>query len=403
MADDTAPETSQTTPEPNSKGSELPKEESKNESREESRDESAELPSELKTVHESPAPRDTPIEQQDDAPKDRQEREKLLEQAILFLETSSVRDAPLEQKREFLRSRGLTVAEADDLIAKVDGKAKGPEKQPAVLQTPPEVGIHLRGDSRPTDTPQVQQPVVSSAPQAMPQAVPQATILTYPEWLAPPPPADPRPLISGPTLVKSIYFGAATAATVFGANKLIVTPMLDSLAVARLEFSATVRKNLDELNSRLLEFAPASYLAKKDVRAPPYAADDEESVDSDASDPTELFHVDAETQTTPSLLGPDDDEAGTGAMTPDSKLEELTSQMKVLVESHSDGTDNELTFLLEDLTSYLEGLTYEASVSSNIYSTPFGGYGNQVDKDKDDSIGKVKQEIRSVKGVLLNT
>jgi len=237
----------------------------------------------------------------------------------------------------------------------------------------------------------------------MPQAVPQATILTYPEWLAPPPPADPRPLISGPTLLKSIYFGAVTAATVYGANKLIVTPMLDALAVARLEFSAAVSKNLDELNSRLLEFAPASYRAKKDVRAPPYAADDEESVDSDASDPAELFHVDAETQTTPSLLGPDDDEAGAGAMTPDSKLEELASQMKVLVESHSDGTDNELTFLLEDLTSYLEGLTYDVSVSTSIYSTPFGGYGNQVDKDKDDPIGKVKQEIRSVKGVLLNT
>ena len=152
MADDIAPETSQTTPEPDSRGSELPKEESRQESKEkseegsggESRDESAELPSELKTVHESPAPRDAPIGQQDDAPEDRREREKLLDQAILFLETSSVRDTPLEQKREFLRSKGLTVAEADDLIAKVDGKTKkGPEKQSAALQTPPEVGIHL--------------------------------------------------------------------------------------------------------------------------------------------------------------------------------------------------------------------------------------------------------------------
>ncbi|KAA8895085.1 hypothetical protein FN846DRAFT_971278 [Sphaerosporella brunnea] len=206
--------------------------------------------------------------------------------------------------------------------------------------------------------------------------------------------------MSGATLVNSLYLGAATAATVYGANKLIVTPMLDALTEARLDFSATVRKNLDEFNSRLLELAPASYVARKGlVRV--REEDEESEASTDISDPSELFHVDAQTQTTPSLSGHDDDE-GTGAMTPDSKLEELTSQMKVLVESHSDGTDNELTFLLEDLTSYLEGLTYDSAVSSNIYSSPFGGYG-QADKDKDDPITKVKQEIRSVKGVLLNT
>jgi hypothetical protein len=209
--------------------------------------------------------------------------------------------------------------------------------------------------------------------------------------------------MSGATLVNSLYMGAATAATVYSANKLIVTPMLDALTAARLDFSATVKKNLDELNSRLLELAPASYVARKGlVRV--REEDEESETSSDVSDPSELFHVDAQTQTSPSLSGHgDDDEMGTGAMTPDSKLEELKSQMKVLVESHSDGTDNELTFLLEDLTSYLEGLTYDSAVSSNIYSSPFGGYGGQADKDKDDPIVKVKQEIRSVKGVLLNT
>ena len=84
----------------------------------------AELPPELKTVHESPLPRDSPIAQEDDTPKDRVERDKLLAQAITFLETGSVRDAPLEEKQEFLRAKGLTPAEVEELIHRVDGKKR---------------------------------------------------------------------------------------------------------------------------------------------------------------------------------------------------------------------------------------------------------------------------------------
>jgi len=206
--------------------------------------------------------------------------------------------------------------------------------------------------------------------------------------------------MTGATLVSSLYLGVATAATVYGANKFVVQPMLDALTAARLDLSGTVKKNLDELNTRLLELAPTSYIAGKGLTRP-RDEDEDSDASSDFSDPSELFHVDAFTQTTPSLSG-HDDEAGGGAMTPDSKLEELALQMKALVESHSDGTDNELTFLLEDLTSYLEGLNYDSAVSSNIFASNFGGYGGS-DKDKDDPILKVKQEIRSVKGVLLNT
>lgn len=182
----------------------------------------------------------------------------------------------------------------------------------------------------------------------------------------------------------------------YGANQLLVTPMLDALTAARLDLSATVGKNLDELNERLLELAPTSYVVGKSLQRP--RDDDEESIASDISDPGELFHVDANTQTDDLLTMHGEDE-GTGAMTPDSKLEELTSQMRVLVESHSDGTDNELTFLLEDLTRYLEGLSYDSSIH---LKNPFPGFG-QSQADKDDPITKVKQEIRSVKGVLLNT
>ncbi|CCX32043.1 Similar to hypothetical protein [Tuber melanosporum Mel28]; acc. no. XP_002839943 [Pyronema omphalodes CBS 100304] len=344
-----------------------------------------ELPEDLKSIHDSPAPRDGPISQPDDQPTNPEEREKLLENAITFLERS--RDAPLDQKQEFLRAKGLSPEEVEDLILKLERKQRKREGKRRERN-----GQLVRAEKSVQPAPQQQ-----VQPQQFTQQ-PAPTILTYPEWLAPPPPAPPRPLVTGPTIVKALYFGAATAATVYGANKFVVTPMLDGLTSARMDFAETVKTNLDKFTESLMELTPSGYVPGKFSQRP--RDSDEESEASDISDPSELFHVDAQTQTDESLMLHGDED---GAMTPDSKLEELTSQMKVLVESHSDGTDNELTFLLEDLTSYLEGLTYDSAVSSSIYASPFGGFSQGGDKDKDDPIVKVKQEIRSVKGVLLNT
>lgn len=161
--------------------------------------------------------------------------------------------------------------------------------------------------------------------------------------------------------------------------------MYDALTLARLDLSSTALTNLTELNTRLRALVP-------NPRAP--ASDS----DSD-SDPGELFHVDATTQTFESFEHDGDEPGAEGA------LERLGRQLETLVESHSDGTDNELTFALEDLTGYLEGLTYE-SQGMGLYSSPYGGYGGMgggKEKGGDDMVMKVKAEIRSVKGVLLNS
>jgi hypothetical protein len=84
----------------------------------------AELPSQLKTVHSSPAPRNAPISQPNDVPKDEREREKLLDDAIIFLETGAVRDAPVKEKQAFLQTKGLTAAEARELIGKANGSKR---------------------------------------------------------------------------------------------------------------------------------------------------------------------------------------------------------------------------------------------------------------------------------------
>ncbi|TGZ84165.1 hypothetical protein EX30DRAFT_338721 [Ascodesmis nigricans] len=338
----------------------------------------------LKTVHSSP-PRDTPAKSRDESTSP--SRNELITQATLFLETAEVRDAPLDKKLEFLRSKGLTEEEAKRLASTISSPPISPPQSRAA-------------PAAPSPAPPPPAPVQQLAPVATPP------ILTYPEFLAPPPPAPAPPApISASTLFKAAYFASATAATIYTANSFILSPMLNSLTSARLDFASTVSKNLDTLTSKLLELAPSNYtppIRSATPKPADYDSDDDCAVSdsSSASDPTELFHVDAAVQTSPpNELADDEDEKELG---PDGKLEELTSQMRVLVDAHSDGTDNELTFLLEDLTGYLEGLK-ESGLAAAMYSSPFGGFVQGKEKDKEDPIWKVKQEIRSVKGVLLHT
>lgn len=174
--------------------------------------------------------------------------------------------------------------------------------------------------------------------------------------------------------------------------------MYDALTAARLDLSSTALTNLNELNNRLRELVPEGGIVKsRPIR-------DDESDTSSTSDPGEMFHIDAQTQTSPSLesFPLEGDEVDVSALSPDGKLEHLSTQLESLVKIHGDSTDNELTFALEDLTSYLETLTYDYP-GMGMFSGPYGGYGpGNKDKDKDDPIAKVKTEIRSIKGVLLN-
>lgn len=183
--------------------------------------------------------------------------------------------------------------------------------------------------------------------------------------------------------------------SIYAANKLVLSPMFSSLTSARLSFSSKVLKNLETLTTRLAELAPASSTSVAATAA------SKPNPDPNAEEGT-LFSADVGTQTsTPASHAEELDG--------EDNLENLNSQLRSLVESHSDGSDSEMMFLLEDLTAYLEGLSYETGLGiprGSVYAGAFGGYGNGVESangSKDDPVSKVKMEIRSVKGVLLNT
>ncbi|RPB01000.1 hypothetical protein L873DRAFT_1678386 [Choiromyces venosus 120613-1] len=399
----------------------------------------------LKTIYES-----SPNPSKQLPPPEARTREELREQAAKFLETSSVKNAPWEQKKEFLLEKGLTGEEIEALVAEMERVQK--EKMEEAVITKEEVKAVLEKEKRKGKGKGKQKPEEPSSSTAVEKSTTTTTskdsdqkknkktatsaasppLITYPEFLTPAPPPPPQPLVSASNMLKSAYLASAIGSTIYGAHKFIFTPMYSALTDARLDLSSTALKNLTELNTRLRELVPSTRIPHPSTTAnkrhsknyypsppsPSSSADGENDDDdnSSTSDPSELFHVDATTQTSPSLdYHPTSSSPETAMedLTPDGKLEHLSTQLHALVESHSDGMDNELTFALEDLRSYLESLTYDWS-SSSIFTSPYeyasigksgagGGGTGGADGKKDDPVARVKAEIRSVKGVLLNT
>ncbi|EWC47556.1 hypothetical protein DRE_03176 [Drechslerella stenobrocha 248] len=131
------------------------------------------------------------------------------------------------------------------------------------------------------------------------------------------------------------------------------------------------------------------------------------------SPPTRTFHVDAQTQTSPhhSVASVDDNTA----LPPDEKLDRVQRLLKSLKDEAEDvvaAEGGELGANVKDLTEYLHAITYKstygtggAASAANAYLPPYvsitGGAGAPGKADEDD-FAKVKAEIRSVKGVLLN-
>lgn len=95
------------------------------------------VPTDLKTVHESP---------QNPAkllpPPEARTREELREQAAKFLETSSVKNAPWEQKKEFLLEKGLTGEEIEALVEEMEKVQR--EKMEEAIVTKEEVRVVLQ-------------------------------------------------------------------------------------------------------------------------------------------------------------------------------------------------------------------------------------------------------------------
>ncbi|KAI9842001.1 MAG: hypothetical protein M1838_003317, partial [Thelocarpon superellum] len=260
---------------------------------------------------------------------------------------------------------------------------------------------------------------VSIPPSEQPQ-MEGPPIITYPEFLAHS--SQSPPLITLPQVLATLYTTATTAAAVYGASKYLVQPMAESLDEARRALAQKTLEHLETLNTKLearVTMVPSGDGMSHDRER--LREQDGESVLSHDSDPTELFHVDIGTQTSPFLSRRSSTSTSSPRTTGEdqsvlttqlSNLETIHTQLASLVGDNQDGgSDDGVMTGVMDLKAYLEGIIY-ASPATSLNSTPYAAMmgGSSAPKANSsragvadvDALNSVKSEIRGIKGVLLN-
>lgn len=303
-----------------------------------------------------------------------EDRVSLVEKAAKFLEDEDIRDAPKARKEYFLTLKGLTEGEIRDLLKEQDVQEKGVAKE---------------SENKGQEASQSSIPSESSASTEQTPNVPSKDIppiITYPEFLLHS--QKPPPLITLQRLLNTFYLTTGAAATLYGASKYVVEPMVESLNSARHSLNETAAADLDKLNEKLENIVSKAPEVSHSVV-------DDSDAESTSSNPARFFNRSTATQTSPSLSRSTSDLSDPSEATPSAvathqlRLSMLHNKLSDLLPEKSEA-ENSIRSNMDELRRYLDGLTY-ASVSSS------GRKAGEMDE-----IAKVKAEIRGVKGVLLS-
>lgn len=320
-------------------------------------------------------------------------RESTLELAKRFLEDDEVRNSNREKKADFLRSKEIAEADIHELLKENDQHQK-------------QVTIPPTADARKQDLPTSS---TSPAPFSQESRPDHAPIVTYPEFLTKP--AKPPPLITAAGLVNSLGVIAGLSTFVYGATKYIVSPMVDTLTQARIEFHDNANKNLSQLVEKLentVSEIPVTYHTSSKNRLVDVEKDDDAS---SYDDPSELFHRDVGVQTSPPASPatlPYSSNLSSKKSTPAETTQYQADRLaRISVSVRSLASDMiaqaedlaETKNVLDKFSGDLHALTYPPESfgvgSSYLYGT--------TRNEPDDEIKRAKMNIRSVKGVLLST
>jgi hypothetical protein len=317
----------------------------------------------------------------EDVPLSAEERAQQLEIVQSFLQDPAVKDEPIEKKREFLEAKGI----AQDMIEQELGTSA------ATSQFVPIAAADFASFTQSTQTQRAPPPRVQTiAP----------PIITYPEFLEDA--RKPPPLITPMRVLNATYIASAIAAVAYGASTFLVKPMAASLTDARHDFASHGQSKIDEFNSRL------STLVSK-IPEPRSAAEDTENddVESVASDPTELFHRDIGTQTSPTISPPP---STVNAQSDNKSVDDKQNERLSIIKSHLDemlagvkAGEQPAKDRLEEtnkLRHHLDTMMYRVQ-TANVWN---GGFSTESKAGTEpvDAIEEVKKEIRGVKGVLLS-
>lgn len=345
-----------------------------------------------------PSPKEKPARQDDND---------LLTIARQWLSDASIKDKPREDKVEFLKTKELSPEQIDELL-KEDQKIENSELR-TIHDTSERTSDSNNGSKISTETTSTPSAHDTRLVEQRPEVAP---IVTYPEFLLKP--QKPPPLITVPRLVNAAYAIAGVAGLTWAASKYILDPMLETLTEARREFADTTLQDLQKLNVKLEStVSHVPYFASSATKRHQQQEEEIESLDED---PTELFHRDVATQTTPGLSRSSSTDSLNKkqldpTITQANRLSNLTYSVRSLLQSIEHSSDNEqhLQKTVEDFQKKLDQLESSYSTltgdyygSSNMYSSAT----NEMKKSagsRDDEAQRFKQEIRSLKGAFLSS
>ncbi|WZH48083.1 peroxisomal membrane anchor protein conserved region-domain-containing protein [Fusarium acuminatum] len=340
----------------------------------------APTPSTSSSASEVDAPAvETSVEEEDTQPQRVQDDQDKLKIARRFLENDDVRHAPHDKKVEFLRSKGIAEAEIHALLG----------QEESATETESTASSETTSAHAPTPT-----ETLSPTPASQPP-VDRPPIVTYPEFLAKPP--RPPPLVTKERLFNALYAVTGLSTLVYGTSRYVIRPMVDSQAEARTDFHDLTSRKLDALVAKL-----EKTVSEVPPQKPVATVEDE----SDAEDPTEMFHRDMGTQTTfpissvTAMTGSkDNDSPAKHNASQLASLNKTLSGLKDAYRSQSEGMDKIKT-AVDVLRDDLDTMTYTAYPD---HSTGYDLYGRSRKPEPDDETRKVRDNIRRVKGVLLST
>lgn len=331
------------------------------------------------------------------------------EKAVKWLEDPSIQNASRERKVAFLLGKGVARDDIDRLLPKKTTQQTQPAQEE--LKT-----VHARQGADKAAPQVATQSATTTAQVQLPRRdIPP--VITYPEFLLQP--QEKPPIVTTQRLINTAYIAGGLAATIYGLSQYVIAPMAESLTSARLTFMQHTSEQIDELNSRLektvskLPPTVTSHTSQQqhDGDEPPSPTD---------SDPSELFHRDIGTQTSPVLSRPSTPTSSTAAAEPTSlsilhesrirSLKEHVAALRTSSDAHTDGSLLDLKTTVNELSQYLTDTSYNSPYYGIGYANGMDGSSGSfvaggadaAAKDNRDAVDALKAEIRSVKGVLLS-
>jgi hypothetical protein len=336
----------------------------------------------------------------------------LLEQAKHLLEDESIRNESRERKVALLESKGVPPEDIEKLL---DTETESTSTQSAELKT-----VYDSSQAPSTREQELQslQPtpsLPSTQVPAQPTVAPKRDIppiITYPEFLLKP--QKPPPLVTVDRLTTAAYVLAGISALTYGASKYLVEPMLQTLTEARHELADGTIEDLEKLNSKLESVVShVPYFASSAALQRQKGQEQDDDLESIDSDPTELFHRDIATQTSP----PRSRSNSSSNFSPDKTASDPTTQQTTRLKSLHANLSSLLSSTnthfsqdrLKDRVTEFQAVLDKMDSSFNPFTVDYTfNYSDDTSKtkqstNKDNEVNKFKAEIRSLKGAFLSS